>query len=320
MIFKHKHTHDHSRQSEEVLTSLLSASTKEEAAKIRRIVIIGCVVNSFLMFLKLAGGYWGHSDALMADGYHSLNDFAADLIMLVFIGISFRPADKKFSYGYGKFETFSTFLISVFLLFVAYHITHEAIDSLKEYAGGEVLPQPDIWTVVIVIISMCAKESLFRYYRKGSEKTGVKALMTNAWHHRSDALASVATLVGVSAAHFFGEKWRILDPVASLILVIFIIIPAFRMLWPAFKELMDASCPEEITEEVKKITASTQGVKAVKEIKTRKNGHFYIFSVSVGIDPLLTIEQGNVIASAIEQNLKAHFGRNILVSIYTLPG
>ena len=209
------------------------------------------------MALKLAGGYWGQSDALMADGYHSLNDFAADLIMLLFIGISFRPADKRYAYGYGKFETFSTFLISLFLLFVSYHITSEAIESLESYSKGEILPQPDIWTVVIVVVSMCCKEFLYRFYRKGSYKTGVKALLTNGLHHRSDAMASVATLIGVSAAHFMGEKWRILDPVASLVLVIFIVVPAIRMLIPAFKELMEAACPEQVTEEVEKITAST---------------------------------------------------------------
>lgn len=269
------------------------------------------------MLLKLGGGYWGHSDALVADGFHSFNDFAADLIMLLFIGISFRPADKRFSYGYGKFETFSTFLISIFLLFVAAHISMEAIESLKEYAAGTVLPQPDIWTVVIVVISMCAKEFLFRFYRKGSRKTGVTALMTNGWHHRSDAMASVATLIGVSAAHFFGENWRILDPIASLVLVIFIVIPAIRMLWPAFKELMDASCPKEVTHCVEEITASTPGVKAIKSLKTRKNGHFYIFDITIAVEPDITMNEGDVIASEIRKSIADHFGKNILVTVTT---
>lgn len=269
--------------------------------------------------MKLIIGYLGHSDALVADGYHSLNDFAADLIMLLFIGISFKKADKLYSYGYGKFETFSSFLISVFLLFISVHIALEAVESIKEYANGMILPQPDIWTVVIVIVSMCAKEFLFRYYRKGSKDTGTAALFTNAWHHRSDALASIATLIGVTFAHFLGERWRILDPCASLLLVIFIIVAAIRMLIPAFTELMDKACSPAISEKAESIVKNTPGVEKLITSRTRKNGHALIFDFTIGVDSSLTIGQAEKIVSRIEEGIKSFFGSSVIISVSTKP-
>lgn len=302
-----------------MLDTLLSASGKKEAGLIRQTVIIGCIINAMLMVMKLAVGYYGHSDALVADGYHSLNDFAADLIMLIFIGISFRPADGKYCYGYGKFETFSTFLISIFLLFVACHIAIEGIESIIGYSHGETLPQPDIWTVVVVIVSMCAKEFLFRYYRNGARRSSSTAMLSNAWHHRSDAMASVATLIGVSFAHFFGEAWRILDPVASLILVGFIVVPAVRMLRPAFTELMDSSTRDGSSEKARKIASCVPGVLDVVSVKTRRNGHFLILDICIGIDGSTSVEAGYIIASEVENRLRKQYGSNLLVTVRTIP-
>ncbi len=311
MIFHHHHENN--------LSELLTTESANVSRKIRKIVIIGCVVNAILMALKLTVGYYGHSDALMADGYHSLNDFAADLIMLLFIGISFKKADSKYSYGYGKFETFSTFLISVFLLFVSWHIAEEAIERIRDYMAGEVLAQPDIWTVVVVVVAICAKEFLFRFYRRGAQRTGTMALLTNAWHHRSDAMASFATLIGVSFSHFLGESWRILDPCASLILVVFILVAALRMLYPAFIELMDHSCSREVTDKAKSIVLKSKGVDGLLETKSRKNGHFLLFDFVIEVAPGLTVEKAAVIASGVEENLKKEFGNNVMINIKTVP-
>lgn len=313
-IFHHNHSHNDSE-----LTRALSDSANKQSSRIRRVVIVGCIINALLMILKLTAGYFGHSDALMADGYHSLNDFGADLIMLLFIGISFKKADGRYSYGYGKYETFSTFLISVFLLFVAVHISEEAIESIIEYNRGVILPQPDIWTVVVVVISMFAKEFLFRYYRHGAKTTSTMALLTNAWHHRSDAMASVATLIGVSFAHFLGEPWRILDPIASLVLVVFIVVAAFRMLKPAFIELMDHSCNGEMVVKAENIVKSIPGVRSLIHTKSRKNGHFYIFDFTIGIDPKLTVEEGWKISETIQERLHEELGKNMLISVNTAP-
>lgn len=309
----------HSHDNESLLGSLLSGNACEEAKMVRKVVTIGCIINFILMSVKLGVGYWGHSDALVADGFHSLNDFAADIIMFLFVGISFRHPDSKYTYGYGKFETFATMVISIFLLFVAVHITEEAIEKIAAFRHGEPLEAPSVWAVVTIVFAMCIKEFLYRYYRHAGHVTGSVALLSSAWHHRSDAMASVATLIGVAGATFLGESWRILDPIASLIIVIFIAIPAFRMLIPAFAELMERTAGKEIYEKAYKKIEDTTGVEKIDTLRCRKNGHFLLFDASVEIEKSLTIEQGYLIASAIEMNLIAAFGTHILVSVSTRP-
>lgn len=301
------------------LAQVLPDETGASARTIRRVVKIGCVVNALLMALKLTAGYLGHSDALVADGFHSLNDLAADLIMLIFVGISYRAADDRYAYGYGKFETFSSFLISAFLIVVACVIGAEAVESIIGYAKGEELDQPDIWTFIVVLFAMACKEGLFRFYSHAARRAESKALLANAWHHRSDALASVATLVGVTFSHFFGPAFRILDPVASLVIAVFILIPAVRLFRPAFAELMERSLPAGDVARARGIVEAVPGVEGVSGLRTRRNGHHLIFDVEIRIAPHLTIEQGAAIAAAIEEALKKAYCPHIFVSVTTRP-
>lgn len=301
------------------LAQVLPDENGESARTIRNVVKIGCIVNALLMALKLTAGYLGHSDALVADGFHSLNDLAADFIMLIFVGISYRAADDRYSYGYGKFETFSSFLISAFLIVVALMIGAEAVESFVGYAKGEELQQPDIWTFVVVLFAMACKEGLYRFYSRAGRKAESKALLANAWHHRSDALASVATLVGVTFAHFFGPAFRILDPIASLVIAIFILIPAIRLFRPAFAELMERSLPVKDVTKARESISAVPGVKKINYIRSRRNGHHLIFDIGIGIEPDLTIEQGAEIAHGIETTLRDIYCPHILVSVTTTP-
>lgn len=307
--------HTHARPLSQSLPDESGAS----ARAIRRVVKIGCAVNAILMALKLTAGYLGHSDALVADGFHSLNDVAADLIMLVFIGISYRAADARFAYGYGKFETFSSFLMASLLIVISVMIGVEAVESITEYAMGGELPQPDVWTFVVVLFCMACKEGLFRFYSHVGRKADSKALVANAWHHRSDALASVATLIGVTFSHFFGPAFRILDPVASLVIAVFILIPALRLFGPAFAELMERSLPARDVENARAIVGCIQGVKGICYLRTRRNGHHLVFDVGIKVDRHLDIEQGAEIAASIEQALSAAYCPHVLVSVTTSP-
>lgn len=312
MKFKiHKHNHNNS------LSRLLPDESAEGAKTIRRVVKIGCIVNATLMILKLTAGYFGHSDALIADGFHSVNDLSADLIMLIFVGISYRAADDRYAYGYGKFETFSSFLMSAFLIIVAMMIGKEGIESIIEYAHGKTLEQPDIWTIIVVLFAIACKECLFRFYSHAGKKANSKALLANAWHHRSDAMASIATLIGVSSAHFFGTSWRILDPVASLLIAIFILIPAIRLLRPSFTELMDKSLPADQIARAREVIEKIKGVEGINNLKTRRNGHHLLFDACIEIAPYTTIEEGEAIASDIESALKKEFCPHVMVSVTT---
>ena len=280
---------------ERKLSDILPDENEKSARAIRKVVKIGCVVNALLMALKLSAGYFGHSDALVADGFHSLNDLAADILMLVFVGISYRSADSRYAYGYGKFETFSSFLISAFLVVVGCHIAWEAVESIVEYCHGEELPQPDIWTVVVVLLAMTCKEGLFRFYTYTGRKAHSKALVANAWHHRSDAFASIATLIGVTFSHFFGVGFRILDPIASLV--------------------MERSLPADDVELARKTALDVKGVKALTYIRTRRIGHHLVFDLSIRVDPSLNVAEGEAVARKVEEALKETFCPHIVVSV-----
>lgn len=308
-----KHTH----HAQNELARIFPDQTGKSAGLIRRAVKIGCSVNLMLLVLKLAAGYFGHSDALVADGFHSLNDVAADLIMLIFVGISYRQADDKYAYGYGKFETFSSFLMSTFLMIVAVVIGVEGVETVISHIHGESLPQPDIWTVITILFAIACKESLYRYYSRVSRKAESKALAANAWHHRSDALASVATLAGVASARFFGPSFRILDPIASILIALFILAAAIRMFRPAFFELMERSLPAEHVAKAKHIIETTPGVLALDRLRTRRCGHRLLFDADIKIAPDSTVEQGAEIAEQIETSLKDGFCPHILLSVST---
>lgn len=299
---------------EKKLSDLLPDEGEGSAHAIRRVVKIGCVVNVLLMCLKLCAGYFGHSDALVADGFHSLNDVAADLIMLVFVGISYKAVDAKYSYGYGKFETFSSFMISVLLLVIACGIWFEAIESIVGYFNGEELAQPDIWTVVVVLVAMVCKEGLYRFYSYSGKKIGSSALVANAWHHRSDAMASIATLIGVTFSHFFGVAFRILDPIASLVIAVFIIFPALRILRQAFRELMEHSLPQEEIKALETVK-DVKGVEAVERIRSRKVGHHLVFDLLIKVSPDITTAEGERITENVEDALKSAFCKHIIVSV-----
>ncbi len=309
--------HNHAHQIN--LAGLMDFHGLKEAKQIRRVVTIGCAVNLFLMILKLTFGFVGHSEALVADGFHSIGDVGTDIIMLAFVGISFRQPTKYFSYGYGKFETFASMLVSGILMTVSVFIAIEGIESIKDYMAGEVLPRPDVWTLVAIVIAILSKEFLFRFYRSAGKRTRCNALVSAGWHHRSDALASITTLLGVSFAHFLGEEWRVLDPCASLVIVVFILIPACRLFFPAFRELMEGSIPGHDYEESYEIVRNVKGVRDIKMLHTRKSGPFFIFDAEVIVDGKLNIEQGYEIACAIESALTEKFGKNIRVGVITIP-
>lgn len=309
---KRHHTHT-------PLSRILPDVSADAARAIRRTVKIGCAINILLMAMKLTAGYLGHSDALMADGFHSLNDVAADIIMLVFIGVSYRKPDARYAYGYGKFETFSTFTMSVFLIILSVMIGTEAVEKITDYAHGAQLEQPDIWTFVIVLIAMGTKEGLYRFYSHTGAKVDSTALQANAWHHRSDALASVATLIGVTFSHFFGPAFRILDPVATLVIALFILIPAIGMLRPSFGELMERSLPSAEVRKAIGIITATPGVLSLDSLRTRRVGHNLVFDAAITVAPNTTVETTHALSQTIRSELKKAFCPHIHLALNISP-
>lgn len=292
---------------------------RNEVDTIRRVTWVGFWVNAILMVLKIAIGFYGHSDALVADGVHSLSDFATDLIVLLFVSIAYKSADSGHPYGHGKFETFAALIIGVILLGVAIGIGNSGLRSVIASAHGEMPPRPDLWTLAVAVISILAKELLFRYTIRASRTVGSQSLRANAYHHRSDAVSSIATLAGISAAYFLGDSWRILDPIASMLIAVFIAVSAIQICLPAINELLEKSLSPSRIDKVESIIEGVAGVKAFHRLRTRRNGHSVIIDVHIKVDPDITVSAGHDIASAVEKVLHEEFDNDIITNIHVEP-
>lgn len=297
----------------------MAAETRTEVAVIRRITWIGFWVNAVLMLLKLFFGYWGHSDALVADGFHSLSDFGTDFIVLIFVGVAYKSADDSHPYGHGKYETLATLLIAFVLLAVAVGISWGGIDAIISFFNGNELPRPDVWTIIVAIASIAAKEWLFRLTEAKGKEIGSPALAANAWHHRSDAISSVATLIGVSGAYFLGMKFRILDPIASILIGIFIAVSAIKIARPSIDELLERALPPEEVEKIRVMILSVPGVRDLHHLKTRRAGHSAIIDVHIKVDPDLTVTEGHDIASRVEHTIRDRWHRDIIMYVHVEP-
>lgn len=296
-----------------------TATAKKELSIIRKVTLVGFWINAALVLLKLFFGYWGHSDALVADGYHSASDFITDFIVLFFIGIAYKRADKDHPYGHGKYETVATVIIGIILLIVAGFIGLKGIMNIIGAADGKVLPKPDILTLIVTFISIFAKEFCYRYTIKYGKKINSSIVIANAWHHRSDSLSSIATLIGISFAIFLGPSWRILDPIAAVVVAVFIAVSAIKIAKPAIGELLEVSLPKEQLDEISKIVINIPGVKKFHNLRSRRNGHFYIVDLNIHVDPDITVRAAHEIANDVETELKKHFGRDMIIYVHIEP-
>ncbi|MDE7375918.1 MAG: cation diffusion facilitator family transporter [Muribaculaceae bacterium] len=286
---------------------------------IRHVTVVGIWINVALVVLKLFFGYWGQSDALVADGYHSMSDFVTDFIVIIFVAASYKKADHDHPYGHGKFETIATVLIGLILLGVGAFIGYEGAVTLIKAINGEVLPTPDIWTLYVAIASIALKEFCFRYTLKYGKKLDSPSLMANAWHHRSDAISSVATLVGVSLAIFLGHKWAIAAPIASILIAVMICVSAVKIAIPPLNELLEASLPPETITEMYRTISQVPGVLKAHNLRSRKNGHSYIVDVNIHVRPDITVSAGHEIATAVERTLEHHYGKDMIIYVHTEP-
>lgn len=298
---------------------LPSDSSKLAVATIKRVTWIGFWVNAVLMVLKLVCGWLGHSDALVADGVHSMSDFATDFIILFLIGIAYKSADTRHPYGHGKYETMASLIIAVILFAVGAGLAIGGVTSIRGYLAGDILPRPDVWTIVVAALSIAGKEALYRYTIYEAKTIDSSSLTANAWHHRSDALSSVATLIGVTAGFFLGIAWRVLDPIATVLISVFIIISAVKIALPSIRELLEIALPQKQINEIITIISRTPGVKAFHHLRTRRNGHTYVVDVHIKVDPDLTVTVAHDIATEVEQRIKNHLGSSVITSVHIEP-
>lgn len=293
--------------------------TSSREREIYRITLAGSVVNVVLTAAKMAAGIWGHSSAMIADAVHSLSDLATDVIVIFFVRLSGKPEDKSHDYGHGKYETFATLLIGAALLAVAAGICIDGAGKIMAFVQGERLERPGWIALAAALVSIAAKEALFRRTRTVGKRQGSPAVIANAWHHRSDALSSVGTAAGIGGAILLGEDWRVLDPLAAVVVSIFIARVAMRLAASSIGELTEQSLPEEVEREITSAVLSVDGVSQPHHLRTRRIGSRYAIEMHVRMDGGLTLRQAHDKATQIENKLKEMYGAGTHVGIHVEP-
>lgn len=264
----------------------------------RQITITGMVVNILLAILKLFLGTLGRSQAVVADAVHSLSDMLTDLLVLFGIKVWSAPADEKHPYGHQRIETIATLFIGMLLAFVAFEIGWDAIKRL----GSPADQPPLLFAVLGPLVSMIAKEILFRKTRAVGKRIHSSALIANAWHHRSDALSSIPALIVVAVASL-DPKWAFLDAVGAIIVALLILKVVWEIASPALSELSERGADDEDKREIARLAESVEGVHSIHRLRTRRLGAGWFIDLHVLVDGNLSVRKGHDIATAVQHLL-----------------
>lgn len=300
-------------------TLLLSGAALDREKYICRVTLTGGAVNLLLVIFKFVAGILGHSSAMVADAAHSLSDFASDVIVLLCLRVAGKPEDEDHAYGHGKFETLASVAIGLLLLATGCGLFWDGAGAIAAFARGEMLMAPAWLAFAAAVISILVKEGLYHYTMAAARKMDSGTLKANAWHHRSDALSSIATVIGIGGAMLPGEGWRILDPLAACVISIFIVVMAFSLMKPAIDELMEKSLPETEKEQIEQIIASTEGVLGFHRLRTRRMGVNRAVEAHIKMDGSLSLREGHDIATRIEKRLKERLGDKTHVGLHMEP-
>ncbi|PKO96666.1 MAG: cation-efflux pump [Bacteroidetes bacterium HGW-Bacteroidetes-7] len=285
----------------------------------KKVTLVGFFVNLALTAAKLLAGILGRSSAMIADGVHSLSDFTTDIVVIAFVNISGQDSDHNHRYGHGKFETFATLIISLVLFGVGLGILINGAENIIAALDGKMLDKPGMIALWAALLSIVSKEILFQYTIKWGKEIKSDAVIANGWHHRSDAFSSLGTALGIGGAIFLGESWRILDPIAGVLVSFFIMKVAIDLGMPSVKELLESSLDSDVVDEIEAIITNHPEVQQYHHLKTRKIGSIYAIDVHVKLDRNMTFVRSHDVASEIEKELRNRFGKGTQISIHTEP-
>lgn len=272
-----------------------------------------------LLIFKFVAGILGHSAAMVADAVHSLSDFVTDVIVLVFVRISSKPKDKSHDYGHGKYETLAMTIIGVALLAAAIGIIYGGAVKIADWLGGQQLEAPGMLALWAALLSIVLKEAVYRYSMVKARQLNSQAVEANAWHHRSDALSSVGTAIGIGGAIFLGQRWTVLDPVASVIVGAFIVKVAVELLRRGIGDLLEQSLPDEVETEILQLAATVEGIAEPHDLRTRRIGNHYAIELHILVDGDIPLREAHNRASEVEELLKSHYGEDTHVVVHVEP-
>lgn len=292
---------------------------KQRLRSVYKVTIAGSIINVLLLVLKFAAGILGHSAAMIADAIHSLTDFVTDVIVLVFVKLGNKPMDRDHDYGHGKYETLATAIIGISLFAVGMMICWSGLVKTYHAFLGEELQQPGIVALVAAVASVALKEWAYQFTVRTGRKYHSEAVVANAWHHRSDALSSIGTMMGIGGAILLGSHWAVLDPLAAIVVSIFIIKASWSLVMQSVKELTDASLSDAEEADIVKTAAEVQGVCEIHNLFTRRIGNNIAIEMHVRMPGSLSLYVAHEHASVIENRLKQKYGAGTHVSIHIEP-
>jgi len=287
--------------------------------EIYKVTLVGGAVNVLLLIFKFAAGILGHSAAMVADAVHSLSDFVTDIIVLLFVHISGKPKDKSHDYGHGKYETLAMTLIGVALLAAAVGIVYSGVVRIADWINGQQLEAPGLLALWAALLSVVLKEAVYRYSMVKARQLQSQAVEANAWHHRSDALSSIGTALGIGGAIFLGQRWTVLDPVASVIVGVFIVKVAIDLLRNGIGDLMEHSLPDAVENEILQMVGELPGVSRPHDLRTRRIGNHYAIELHILMDGNITLCEAHDKASEVEDLLRSHYGEETHVAVHVEP-
>ena len=287
--------------------------------EIYKVTLVGSIGNMLLLTFKFIAGIVGHSSAMIADAVHSLSDFLTDLIVFIFVRISAKPQDDSHDYGHGKFETIASFIIALALMAAATGIIIAGGSKLVAWFNGAQLAAPGMLAMWAALLSIAVKEVLYQYTARRGKNLDSPVMVANAWHHRSDAHSSIGTAIGIGGAIFFGNRWTVLDPVASIVVGLMLVKVAFNLLKTSVGELTEGSLPAETEDEILGIILSFPDVEQPHNLRTRRIGNRIAIEAHVRMDGNLPLSTVHDRASAIERRLKERFGSKTHITLHMEP-
>ena len=287
--------------------------------EIYEVTLIGSAGNVALLVFKFIAGISGNSSAMIADAVHSLSDFVTDIVVLLFVKISAMPQDQSHDYGHGKFETIATFLVGLALVAAAIGIGVSGVQKLMIWWGGDTLPTPGWIALWAALLSIAIKELLYQYTAYKGRLLNSPVMIANAWHHRSDSLSSIGAAIGIGGAIWLGQRWTVLDPLASIVVGLMLVKVAWELLKTSIGELTECSLPDDVEEEIIEIIQSFPDVQEPHNLRTRRIGNLMAIEAHIRMDGNLSLTVVHERATAIEQKLKERFGQKTHVTLHMEP-
>ena len=283
------------------------------------VTLVGSIGNLVLLAFKFTAGIVGHSAAMVADAVHSLSDFVTDLIVLVFVRVGAKPQDDGHDYGHGKFETLATLFVGLALAAAAIGIIVSGAVKFAGWLQGETLQMPGRLALWAALLSIVVKEVLYRYTIARGKALDSTAVIANAWHHRSDALSSIGAAIGIGGALLLGERWAVLDPLASIVVGAMLIKVSWELVRVSGGELTDSSLDSQTEREIEEIICSFPEVSEPHNLRTRRIGNRIAIEAHVRLSGDMSLHEAHAIVSEIEKRLRDRFGAQTLVTIHMEP-